>query len=147
MSFMLREPWRTRLLFASVAGNLFCAALIGAHLLRPARAMPGLDGAVEHMARDLPSDDAERFRAVLARERAWREDARRRMDQARAELSRSIGSTPYDEAAVRARMAALQARRAEASGRFGEVLIVAIGTLSPEGRARLADAAERHARP
>lgn len=147
MSLMLREPWRTRLLFASVAGNLFGAALIGAHLLRPARAMPGLDGAVEHMARDLPTDDAERLRAVLARERAWREDARRRMDEARAELSRSIGSVPYDEAAVRARMAALQARRAEASGRFGEVLIVAIGTLSPEGRARLADAAERHTRP
>ena len=32
MTFLLREPWRTRLLFASVAGNLFSAALIGAHL-------------------------------------------------------------------------------------------------------------------
>ena len=142
MTFLLREPWRTRLLFASVAGNLFSAALIGAHLLRP-RAAHGLDGVVERMVRDLPAADAERFRAILAREQAWQAKAWHRVNEARAALSRSIGQTPYDEAAVRARMAEFQQRRAESSGRFGDSLVAAIGTLSPEGRARLADAAER----
>lgn len=144
MSVMLREPWRTRLLFVSVAGNLFSAALIGAHLLHPARAASGPDGVVERIARDLPPADAERFRTVLARERAGHDEARDRMNKAQAELSRSIGHSPYDEATVRTRMAALQQRRAESSGKFGEALLVAIGTLSPEGRARLADAADRH---
>ena len=101
MTFLLREPWRTRLLFASVAGNLFSAALIGAHLLRP-RASHGMDGVVERMVRDLPAADAERFRAILAREQAWQAKAWHRVNEARAALSRSIGQTPYDEAAVRA---------------------------------------------
>lgn len=142
MTFLLREPWRTRLLFASVAGNLFSAALIGAYVLRP-RSLQGMEGAVEHMTRDLPASDAERFRAVLAREKALQSKAWHRVNQARAELMRSIGRTPYDEAEVRARMADFQQRRAESSRKFGDSLMAAIGTLSPEGRARLADSAER----
>src|SRR5947199_128027 len=64
---MLREPWRTRLLFVSVAGNLFAAALIGAHYtMRPARP-PGPPRAaiiMDRMALDLAPDDAARFRAA-----------------------------------------------------------------------------------
>lgn len=142
MTFLLREPWRTRLLFASVAGNLFSAALIGAYVLRP-HGLQGMENAVEHMTRDLPVADAERFRAVLAREKALQSKAWHRVSEARADLLRSIGHTPYDEAEVRARMADFQQRRAESSRKFGESLVVAIGTLSPEGRARVAESAER----
>lgn len=143
----LREPWRTRALWLSVAGNLFSAALIGAHFVaaRPS-GPPGLAGFAERMARGLPPDDAARFRTVLDHERPWYDMARRRMAEARADLSASIAQNPYDEAAVRERMMAFQARLAETSGRFNESLLVAIGTLSPEGRAKLADA-QRHPGP
>ena len=140
--FVLREPWRTRVLWLSIAGNLFSATLIGARLATDhASAPPGLAGAAERMARDLPTADAARFRATLDRERPWYDIARRRMAEARADLSRSIAQNPYDEAAVRERMLIFQARWAETSGRFGESLLTAIGTLSPEGRARLAETA------
>jgi uncharacterized membrane protein len=140
---MLREPWRTRLLWLSVAGNLFSATLIGTHLATDrGPGPPGLAGAAERMARDLPTADAARFRATLDRERPWYEIARRRMAEARADMARSIGQNPYDEAAVRERMLIFQARWAETSGRFGESLLTAIGTLSPEGRAKLAETAQ-----
>lgn len=141
--FTLREPWRTRVLWLSIAGNLFSATLIGTHFaaVRPP-GPPGLAGAAERMARDLPAADATRFRATLDREKPWYDMARRRMAEARADLSRSIAQNPYDEAAVRERMLVFQARWAETTGRFGESLLAAIGTLSPEGRVRLAQTAQ-----
>ena len=141
LTFTLREPWRTRLLWLSIAGNLFAVALIGSHMATGRSAgSGGLEGAVERMARDLPPADAERFRAVLAHERPWYDLARRNMEDSREALSQAIAHQPYDEAAVRARMQEWQARWAETSSRFGESLLSAIGTLSPEGRTRLAEA-------
>lgn len=141
---LLREPWRTRVLWLSVAGNLFAGALIGAHVaMRRPSGPPGLDGVVERMARSLPSGDAERFRAMLAHERPWYDLARRNMDDSREQLSRAIAQQPYDEAAVRGRMQAWQARWIETSNRFGDSLLSAIGALSPEGRIRLAEASLR----
>ena len=136
---VLREPWRTRLLWLSIAGNLFGAALIGARFAAGSPAPPGLAGAAERMARDLPPADAARFRAALDHERPWFDAARHRMAEARADLARSIAQDPYDERAVHERMAAYQARWTETSGRFGDSLLAAIGTLSPEGRAKLAE--------
>ncbi len=135
----LRDPWRTRVLWLSIAGNLFAAALIGTRLAAGSPAPPGLAGAAERMARDLPPTDAAQFRATLDRERPWFDAARHRMAEARAELARSIAQNPYDENAVHERMAAYQARWAETSGRFGDSLLTAIGTLSPAGRAKLAE--------
>ncbi len=139
MTFALREPWRTRVLWLSIAGNLFGATLIGAHVAAGSPGPPGLAGAAERMARDLPPADAVRFRGMLDRERPWYDMARRRMAEARADLASSIAANPYDEAVVRERMVAYQARWAETSGRFGESLLTAIGTLSPEGRIKLAE--------
>lgn len=145
---ILREPWRTRLLWLSLAGNLFAGALIGTHVAmsRP-HGPPGLDGVVERMARALPDQDAVRFRAMLAHERPWYDLARRNMDEAREGLSNAIAQQPYDEDAVRARMRAWQARWMETSSRFGDSLLAAIGALSPEGRTRLARASLQPDRP
>ena len=139
----LLEPWRTRVLWLSVAGNMFCAALIGGHALQRHPGPPGLEGAVARMARDLPPEDSARFLAILANERPWYEQARRRMEESRIALSRSMGRTPYDEQEVRLRMLEFQARWVETSSRFGESLLEALGALSPEGRARLADSTQR----
>lgn len=140
----LRDPWRTRVLWLSIAGNLFAGALIGAHqVMHRSPGPPGLEGAVEHMARALPPADAALFRATLAHERPWYDLARRRMDEAREALSQAIARQPYDEALVRVRMQEWQARWMETSGRFGDSLLSAVGGLSPEGRTRLAEAALR----
>ena len=140
----LHDPWRTRVLWLSLAGNLFASALVAAHLAtRRPSGPPGLEGVVERMARSLPSDDAARFRATLAHERPWYDLARRQMDESREQLSRAIAQQPYDEAAVRGRMQDWQARWIETSSRFGDSLLSAIGGLSPEGRVRLAEASLR----
>ncbi len=135
----LREPWRSRVLWLSVSGNLFAAALIGAHFAARPPGPPGIAGAAERMARDLPPADAARFRAVLDQDRPWFDAARGRMAEARADLAQSIAHDPYDAVAVHERMLAFQVRWAETSGRFGESLLTAIDTLSPEGRAKLAE--------
>ena len=137
---VLYEPWRTRLLWLSVAGNLFALALVGSHLATShPHGPPGLDGVVERMARGLPPADAAAFRTVLERERPWYEQARRRLAEARANLARSIAQNPYDEEAVRQSLHAMHAGLQETSGRFNDSLLMAIGALSPEGRARLAE--------
>jgi len=146
MMFVLREPWRTRVLWLSVAGNLFGVTLIGARMAAGSPGPPGLAGAAERMARDLPPADAVRFRAALDHERPWYDMARHRMAEARADLASSIAANPYDESVVRGRITAYQARWAETSGRFGESLLMAIGTLSPEGRTKLAETT-RHSGP
>ena len=141
---MPRLRWpslRGWLLTASLLGNVFLLAHAAAPMLH-GRREPGFAGLVDHFARALPADDAERFHAVLDPERTHFEAARREMDQSRAELSRAIAQTPYDEALVRMRMAEWQAHLQAMAGRIGATLLTALPVLSPEGRARLADAAD-----
>ena len=142
-SSWLLEPWRTRVLWLSVAANMFCGALIAGHMLRARPHGPGVDGAIERLARDLAADDAARFRRVMATERPWFEQSRRVLDAARADLARSIAQDPWDEGVVRLHMVAFQARWLETYSRFGDGLVVALGTLSPDGRARVAYATLR----
>jgi len=145
---MLREPWRARLLFLSVAANLFAAALIGAHfVLRPPPRPPGPprpEVIIERMARDLPPDDAARFRAATTPRLPQFAAARARMEQARAELARAMAQTPYDEGAVRTAMQAWQAAWLAMSEDLGANMLRALSELSPDGRRRLAEAGMRH---
>src|SRR3954447_13190533 len=146
---MVREPWRTRLLFLSVAGNLFAAALIGAHFYRRAPHPPGPprpEMMVERMARDLAPEDAARFRTVMQSRLPEIEAARARMEQARATMSRAIAQTPYDEAAVRRALKAWQQAWIAMSDDLGSSMLSAVSGLSPDGRRRLAEAGMRHRR-
>lgn len=144
---MFREPWRTRLLFVSLAGNLFLAGLIGAQWVhRPPHGHGGPEGGLERMAHDLPPADAERFRTAMAVQRPQREQARARMETARMALSTAIARTPYDEGVVRKSMQDWQAAWIEWSNQFGGSMLSALSTLSPDGRARLAEAG-RHPPP
>lgn len=141
---MPRVRWpslRGWLLTASLLANVFLLAHAAAPMLR-GRREPGFGGMVEHFARALPPGDAERFHAVVDPEQARFAAAKREMDQSRAELSRAIARSPYDEASVRMRMADWQAHLHAMSSRVGDTLLTAIAVLSPEGRARLADAAD-----
>ena len=128
-------------LWVSLASNLFFAGLIGSHLLshRPPQ-RPGLDGFIGRLTQSLPPADAQRFHEVLDRERPWYEQAHAAMEQARGRLAGAISHEPYDEGQVRERLQEWRARWSEGSDRFGDSLLVAIRTLSPEGRQKLATA-------
>lgn len=141
---LLREPVRTRLLFVSLAANLFLAGLLGAPLLwGPPHFHGGPEGGVERMAHDLPPPDAERFRAAMALHQPERDRARRSMDDARMSLANTIGSTPYDEVAVRQAMRSWQSAWMDWSDQLGASMLSALASLSPDGRARLAEAGRR----
>jgi uncharacterized membrane protein len=145
---LLREPWRTRLLFGSFALNLFTLALIGAHFAyRPPPGPSPPERIVEHMVRGLPEGDAQRFRAVMATRLPEIEAAHARMEEARTAMTRAIARDPYDERAVRQAMKAWQAAWLAMSDGIGEGMLSAVSTLSPDGRRRLADAGLRRPRP
>jgi uncharacterized membrane protein len=144
---MLREPWRTRLLFISVAGNVFAAGLIGAHFTMRRPHPPGpprAEAMVEHMARELPPEDAARFRAVMQPRLHEIDAARARTDQARAAMFRAMRQTPYDEAKVRQTMKDLQTSWVALSDGLNDSTLAALADLSPDGRRRLAEAGLRH---
>ena len=143
--FRLLEPWRTRVLWASLGLNLFALPLLAGPYLWHARPSgpPSFDMLVERMARGLPQADAERFRVSMARERPWYDIGRRDMEEKRNAVALAVAHEPYDAAAVRAALVAMQGGLREASGRFDDSLVLALGELSPAGRAELAQSLRR----
>ncbi len=139
----LLEPWRTRLLWASVALNLFALCLLATPAMWHRHPPPGFPGLVERMARRLPPADAERLRSGLAPEQPWFDQARQDLEQARIASADRIGQTPYDAQATRAALAQVQEQLRAMSARFDGRFADIVGTLSPEGRAKLADALRR----
>ncbi len=144
---MLREPWRTRLLFVSFAVNLLLIPIAGARFwTRNGPITPGLprtEMIIEHMVHDLPAGDAERFRSTMQNHLGEIDAARVRMLAARGAMSRAIGRSPYDPAAVQASMQAWQATWNGWSEELGRGMLAALPNLSEEGRQKLA-AAGRH---
>lgn len=140
----LLEPWRSRLLWLSLGLNVFAAALIVAPYVwhRPGSGPPGppgFDMLVQRIARGLEPKDADSFRAAMARERPWYELGRKKLDEARDDVAETVGKTPYDPATTDAALKAMQDRMRESATRFDESLSMAIGELSLDGRAHLAE--------
>lgn len=141
MKLRLLEPWRSRLLWLSLALNVFAAALFAApHVWhrRPPPGPPGFDMMVDRMARSLNPADAARFRAAMAAERPAYDDGRAGVDEARRTLAARLRQEPFDPDAARAAMDALQGRVQAMSGRFNGTLAQAVGGMSPAGRAEVA---------
>ena len=136
-------------MWLSLALNLFLVALIGAHLLRAAdRPDPPprtLDGAIERIASALPPSDAKQFRTVMLQEKPHYQPAHDRMEQARQDFNQAISRDPYDEQAAQNAMHSWQADWTNFMQKFGDSFLRATGTLSPEGRAKLAAFAEHRA--
>ncbi len=145
---MLREPWRTRLLFLSFAVNLLLIPIAGARFwARQPPLTPGLprtEMIIDHMVRDLPADDAARFRSTMEDHLGDIDAARVRMLAARGAMSRTIGRSPYDPAAVQASMQNWQSTWNNWSEALGQAMLAALPNLSEEGRQRLAAAGRRH---
>lgn len=136
------EPWRTRVLWASLALNVFGACLLATPLLwrhphPPPRPM-SLEFMVRRMAHHLPEADAETLRAAMREGRPQFEAARERLEQARLAVADTLRREPYDPRATAAALAVMQARLGELAGRFEESFVAAMTRLSPEGRAAMA---------
>lgn len=148
---MLREPWRTRLLFLSFAVNLVLIPIAGARFwTRHGPITPGLprtEMIIEHMVHDLPADDAMRFRTAMEDHLGDIDAARVRMLAARGAMSRAIGRSPYDPGAVQASMQAWQATWNSWSEELGRGMLAALPNLSEEGRQKLAAAGRRRPAP
>jgi hypothetical protein len=148
---MLREPWRTRLLFLSFAVNLLLIPIAGARFwTRQAPLTPGLPRTeiiIEHMVSDIPADDAVRFRTTMEDHLGDIDAARVRMLAARSAMSRAIGRSPYDPVAVQASMQDWQSTWNDWSEALGRAMLAALPNLSEEGRQKLAVVGRRRPAP
>ncbi len=148
---MLREPWRTRLLFLSFALNLLLIPIAGARFwTQPPPLTPGLprtEMIIDRMVRDLPADDAVRFRTTMEEHLGDIDAARVRMLAARSAMSRAIGRSPYDPAAMKASMQTWQSTWNSWSEALGEGMLAALPRLSEEGRQKLAATGRRRPGP
>ena len=135
----LLEPWRTRLLWLSLGLNLFAAAaLVAPHLWPPPP--PGPPSFSTCSSTAWPRPPAPRRRRLPRRHGpgTTRYDiAANASTEARATSPARIATHPYDPAAAATALAAMQDRLRESSARFDDSLVASLGTLSPEGRARL----------
>lgn len=143
---MLREPWRTRLLFLSFAVNLVTISMLTAPAVtqrftpRPLLPLgpppPGV--MVQRMVKELPPEDGRRLEAAMESHIEQIEVARVHMEAARRDMMRQISATPFDHEAAQAAMQRWQANWAAWSRALGVAMLDAAGELSPEGRERLA---------
>lgn len=144
----LLEPWRTRVLWASLGLNLFCLALLAVPYMSHRRPSgpPSFDMIVGRIARDLPAADADTFRQAMGGQRPEFDAARERLAQSRAALAHSIAEQPFDPAATRAALTAMQDRLRDGASRFDDDLVTAMTELSPAGRTQLAETFRRSRR-
>ena len=107
----LLEPWRTRVLWASLGLNLFAASMLAVpHLWRGRTAGPSsFDMLVERMSSRLPATDGMQFREAMARERPWYDSSRQALAGKRDAVARQVEHEPYDPAVVRAALMEMQA--------------------------------------
>lgn len=143
--FRLLEPWRTRVLWASLGLNLFALPMLAMpHVWRGhAGGRPSFDALVERMSDRLPPADGARFRDAMARERPWYDISRQDLVEKRDAVARQVAQDPYDPAAVRTALTAMHAGMRDAAGRFDDSLVMVMGQMSPEGRVGLAEALRR----
>jgi uncharacterized membrane protein len=141
VTLRLLEPWRTRVLWASLCFNLFAVvALATPHLwFRPPPGPPSLEQIADRMARHMSAPDAERFRAAMSRDPAWFDQSRSGLAAARAEVVAALRREPFDPSAMTEALAAMQDRLRDSSRRFDQRLVAALATVSPDGRDKLAD--------
>lgn len=147
---MLREPWRTRLLFLSFAVNLITIPVAAGHFFYHRRFPPPLPGGpprpaimFQHISIPLaPSDKAKMLTAVEPHFEEI-EVARIHMEAARAAMLRAIGSDPFDPDALQAAMHNWQSAWKVWSDDFGDAFLEAVKQVSADGRQKLATAGRR----
>lgn len=144
--------WWGRLLWTSLGLNVFLLALIlarVAHVGRQEVAPPPHEAPISRIIAALPPEDAMRFRAVLVARRGAILPARAAVSAAQGRLAEAIRHRPFDSPAVTAALADWREKWQRFAMIFNSAVLAGLATLSDDGRARFADAAQaedaRHA--
>lgn len=130
---------RSIALLVSVALNLLFAAGIGAHFIQDATKGDRGTRFIERIADRLPPEDGAKLRALYEERRdalaTARQEVRKRQEAYRAALRRE----PFDRQELVQATDRLTAERGEMYRVFVRMLVDAAETMSPEGRAALAE--------
>jgi uncharacterized membrane protein len=142
-----RRRARGLLFGGSLALNVFLLALVGTHLFGPMLAplltsgrAGGEEGPLGRMIAALPAGDAQRFRAVLDRERPAYQPEREAARVAHRALAEAVAKKPYDRAVVQQAIQGWHESSRHYAARIDQALLDALDEVSDEGRARLAQA-------
>ncbi|MBO1358308.1 periplasmic heavy metal sensor [Acetobacter sacchari] len=138
---------RRWLAIGSLLLNLFFVAVIGGQYLRHREdRAPILMRVLQHVTAQLDARDAEAFRTVIRQEAPHYAQAQENLARARKEIDRQLQAPTFDADATRTAMRQWQAAWNIFVGTFSDVLVDAMGRLSPAGRRALLNAAP-HPRP
>jgi hypothetical protein len=133
--------WRRIALPASIILNLFLIALIGGHVLNPARRIANvglpLARALARAQEVLPPPDAKAFGAVMERDAPRFVKSAQALRDARQELDRQIVANPFNPTAARQALKATQVAWDQFLDDFGDSLVDGLQQVSPQGRRKL----------
>ena len=138
---------------ASLALNLVLGAmalgLVGAsEPAPPARQAAGeprrgFERMLARLETSLPESDRPAFRAVIEAERPRYDPPLQALRAARRAVDETLARDPFDPAALHAAMQDWSARSVAFNAVFADTLVHAMQAVSPQGRARIAEARER----
>jgi uncharacterized membrane protein len=146
--------WMRAALGASLALNLVLGAValgfVGAPAAPPA-ALPragaeprrGFERMLARLEAALPEPDRPAFRQVIDAERPRYEPPLQALRAARRAVDEALARDPFDPAALRAAMQDWSARSVAFNAAFTDTLVHAMDAVSPQGRARIAEARDR----
>lgn len=136
------------LLVGSLALNLFFIGTLGAlalrHYVMPAQQTaterPRTAAArIERLAAPLPAADADRLRIAFRAREAEAERARDGLNRALENLQIALRKQPFDAAQLRGALTDIRTARPVYEQVMAELYLAGVSTMSPEGRAKLAD--------
>ncbi len=140
-AFLWRNPSR-RLLFGSLAFNLFFIGIAIAMVVRPHTSLP-VDRDVftrfEQLTATLPPADAALLRALLSDNRENILDAQTNYQISERALRETLRRNPFEIEALRDAMAKTDAARQNATRVIQRLFVTAANQMSPTGRHELAD--------
>ena len=127
------------LLFVSLALNLFLAGFLAARWLAPEwHEQPrGPQAIVEKLTSHLSGADAEVMRAAFQANQGKLAAAFGEVQQARHEVRQRLAAQPFDPDALAKAVAEVRVKQGAYFTALQEIILPAVGKLSPEGRKHL----------
>ncbi len=142
------RKWLGPVLLISLVINLFLVAAVTVGFVRnmgpDGRGHVSPLGLPHHVvARSLTGEERDMLKAVMRENRAELRPLFGELRQARLALSAAVAADPYDPEATKAAFAAMRTGMDAMATRSQDVLVEAFADLTPESRARVAEALKR----
>jgi len=125
----------------SIILNIFLVAVIAGHMIRQRseETQTGLAHALANAEKNLPLEDAEKFRDVMRKDGPQFLKAAANLAYARNELEKLVAAETFDAAATAQALDTWENTWVSFVNDFKGTLIEALGKISPEGRRKLVD--------